>query len=116
MMTSFARELHILMGEKIWTSFANYYARIARGNSNGLDAGIYTQDVMDWYNTHKLKMNDLCLKYESTNKDYHWTLWFECKEMWIDSTLEQRKDLLQLLRSKKFEKFNMYQIWNMFVK
>jgi hypothetical protein len=114
----FPRELHALMGEKVWTSFANHYAQIARGCVNGLDAYIYVKDIVDWYQNNKAKMDELCTRgttLSETTGDlcmhYHWTLWLECKEMWIDSTLEQRKDLLQLLRSKKLEKFNMYQIW-----
>jgi hypothetical protein len=110
----FPQELHALMGEKVWTSFANHYARIARGDANGLDAYIYVKDIVDWYQKNKAKMDELCLKSKITgdlSMHYHWTLWLECKEMWIDSTLEQRKDLLQLLRSGKFDKFNMYQKW-----
>ena len=119
------------MGEKVWRSFANHYARIARGDANGLDAYIYVRDIVDWYQNNKAKMDELCLKSEmalAPSMDdtrgttlseilgdlcmhYHWTLWLECKEMWIDSTLEQRKDLLQLLRSENFNKFNMYQKW-----
>jgi len=114
----FARQLHILMGEAIWESFANFYAQIARGDGlrKGYDTTFYVNNIIKWYHKSRNEMDPLTEVSHifcdgRMEMNYHLTLWNEFKEMWIDSTKDQQVELLCQLN--KFQTLNMYQVWNL---
>jgi hypothetical protein len=122
----FAHDLHALMGESLWPVFAWKYALCARGN--GFQVGYlphflgFVRQLVSWYHAHRVEVDALVdshllllkTEYETSPDDfqnelhYHLSMWVEFKDIFVESNLEDQKELMTLITCKQ----NIYQTWS----